>query len=207
MAFPNDLLLLDDFQRANENPIADPWASLSGTPNAQIFSNAWSVVGAFGQSYHKYFIARDQAVFATVGNYSAGTTLSLCVRMNGETADSTKFGYAVIANFDDTIHLDRVDAGGGGPTLGSVAQVISTGDKLGIQIIGPMIEVFYKPGAGAWETKLRIENNVYSKAGKVLLQAESTASIWDDLMVLNYDTSPNTASQYPKTTMRVGRRA
>lgn len=188
MAFGEFATLLDDFNRANENPLSGGgnWAKLNSADGTdlQLISNAVASNAAttgsrywtpstFGPNVEAYFTitvkpANTEAVF-------------VLARLQGVGGSNTWDGYQVRATAaagTDTIAIISV-TNNTGTQLASVDQEFAVGDKIGIRCLGTAIEGWYNTG-GTWTRVVEIEDSTYSAAGNVGMRASATATRIDD---------------------------
>lgn len=136
---------LDAFNRANENPLASPWANSIGglfTAGVTLVSNTAAGVGGVNglSQYSTGTWSRDQVCEAIVGALAAGTAFAgVCVRLN-----TTASGYILQTDGTATT-LIRYDIGVATNLVTGIGTV-ANGDKLTIKVTGSNIECF-KNGA------------------------------------------------------------
>lgn len=159
MAFPTTPIL-DDFTRADENPLARWWSPnpvWNGDALCKIVSNELAPVGtspANNDCLYSTGFRRDQEIYVTVANVSGINTLGLYVRTN-------QYNSATFVNTD--YHVDFLPltsevkiwrqsispaAAQLGATITGVS--ISNGDSVGVSAIGSTIEAWKKPSGGSW---------------------------------------------------------
>lgn len=169
--------VIDDFNRANENPIAAPWTIVTGTPDCQILANEFAISsGTYGQAFYSSISAADVDAFATIVVKSGD--MLMMFRMGG-TSDSTKFGYEIIVGAT-TIVLNTHPAGGGGVTLISSTTTAANGDRVGGRAIGTSLELWHKPSAGSWTRLGTATDSTFTAAGYLNLQCANTTARWDN---------------------------
>lgn len=160
----------DDFQRANESPLAAPWANSIGglfTAGVTLVSNQASGVGAVNglSQYSTGSWGRDQVCTAVVGALTAGTAFAgVGVRLN--TAAS---GY-ILQTDGTTTTLVRYNVGVATNLVTGIGSV-ANGDTLQIRVAGPNLSC-YKNGAliaSATDSNLTLGNPGILAAGPATL--------------------------------------
>lgn len=168
MSFPNTLLL-DDFNRANQTPLAGNWGMpvVSGQSSPNLASNVVVGVGTKSSAYwnSQTFGSGNVEVFLTVDTVpAAGSYVGLWAMI--QTPNTAELdGYvlqAVKATGTDTWELVRVDNGAETNIL-SGTQEYSNGDSFGLKILqSGTIEVWYKPSAGSWGMLNSVSDTTYT---------------------------------------------
>jgi len=185
--------VIDNFNRSNEGPPMTGWANINelfqsaGTGRgfevisnqAQCNSNS---VNADYKSATTY--GPDVEVYATIVDIGVGVDSSgLSFRVSDPTGTPT--GYLVIATASNTIRVYRMNGDSDLTQLGSdISQTVSDGDSIGVTMIGSTITVYYKVGAGAWNSIGTRTDSTYSNAGYVGLWADcgsANSGKFDDL--------------------------
>lgn len=179
-SFPSTPTLLDDFNRANEDPISSPWTIVTGTPNCKIVSNEFALsTGTYGQAYYNGFSARDMEASAKISVFSSEFLFGF--RMRDAAADSTKYGYEATAlAATGRVYLKRKPPGASSVELINALQTVTSGDSIGVRAVGPALQVWYQVGAGAWTKILDYTDHTYVQPGRVILQLANTTGRWDN---------------------------
>lgn len=170
MAFPTTPIL-DNFNRADEIPIAAPWVIIGGA-DCRIVSNQFATSGgAYRQAYYSAFSSTDVEFYATMATFTG--EMYMMFRMNG-TTDANKTGYNVYIG-DTVVTLSRHP----GPELGTFNIVPASGDSIGVSAVRTALEVWFKVGAAAWTRIIQVNDGAYT-SGYCLLQCADTICRWDD---------------------------
>jgi hypothetical protein len=158
MAFPTTGIL-DSFDRANENPLGNGnWSAFGWDPAnpLQIVSFQCVNVGSgYGARYwSSSTFGLDCEVYATIVTKSVtdGAVCSLWLRVQDPSVTDGEDGYeiaTVVQSGTDVIAVTRRDNGSGTDLL-VINQEFSSGDSFGASIVGSIITVYYKSGAGSW---------------------------------------------------------
>lgn len=142
-------LASDDFNRADETPLASPWVQAYSNRTFDLVSNH-VVPTALLDTVYIYSGATwpaDQWSFAALtvtGGTGGGDGPGVCVRWDGATIN----GYWLVASHGATnnVHLWQVDDGSFN-ALTSFTQAWTDGDVFGLRVSGPtnnaFLEVFY----------------------------------------------------------------
>lgn len=182
--------LLDDFNRANESPLAGNWstpitavgfgAQARLTSNAIITHNTPPAnVGAYWDI--ATFGPDCEAWMRCAADLNSGESWYVYARIKDE-ATTNYDAYQVSLNFAGTLAITRRDNGAG--TLLSSSTVTATvGDYIGIRCIGSLIEAWHKPvSTGEWVRVTTAEDNTYPAAGYIGfgMLTNDTTTILDD---------------------------
>ena|SRR3989338_4294409 len=158
--------ILDNFNRADENPLGANWTTAGGdglrlvsnqvrnvTPNAATAIERWNVA-TYGA---------DVEIYITLATSGTVDDLQLYWRVD----TSLHSGYVVkISDFADTIKIYEIAAGGTHTQLGAtISQAVSNGDSYGISHVGSTITVYRKPAAGSWTSLGTRTDNTHAAAG------------------------------------------
>lgn len=166
--FPHDATTItDDFNRANESPIASPWDTTTwfdhwALPKADLVSNKWSVSSSYeGGAYWGTSQSGDFEAIVEIGSLSGLSDSVLEVgadATDGSVLDAIVFGSFSIG---DQIYFSTV---GWPNTL--VPVTLSAGDLLGLRRVGSFIEFWRQPSGGSWAIVGRLP---YSGPASVLV--------------------------------------
>jgi hypothetical protein len=179
--------ILDGFNRDNEGPPPNanwskPFGGILG--EFKVVSNQCVVDQILNGGCYGYWgpatFGPDCEFYATVIAVPTTGDFSLFARA----ADVTGFvvdAYGATWVHDGTIRIIRSDDGDPNHLLATGTQALSAGDKVGIQIIGSTIRMWYKPVAGSWTVLLTAVDATYSAAGYLMLGAEDPDVIFDDV--------------------------
>jgi hypothetical protein len=189
MAFPDITTLLDDFNRANENPLTG-WTNSFWTlhaGNLQVFGNeATGIAGNPGTGKTSGDVGPDGCVFQSIPTVTTVDTHQawLFLRLTGTGA--TLDGYVGEAQYnsgsDDSWKIYRLDDGT--PTqIGSTGSVnLAAGDRMGLRVVGTTLELFHYTG-GSWNQtpKVSTTDSTYSAAGKLGFGVDDSTWRADDV--------------------------
>lgn len=183
MAFPTTSLL-DDFNRANADPISGTWTTpigLSGGAGAiEIVSNQvagragdgmWDLT-TYGPDLEAWFTMVDKPGNGLGGIFAYGRMSTLTNTANGYSVDFRVTGGT------DTIRIIRYDAGSG-TVLDSTGQTFNAGDGIGLEIIGSTIKM-YRRDTGVWGEVFSFVDATYSAAGYIGLGKLPDSTAQDD---------------------------
>jgi PKD domain-containing protein len=146
--------LLDNFNRANENPLSQGgnWTNL-GTTKLQLVSNGVVGLSASGNNSMSYSGAGDftdcDAWVTLTGTPTPGSSYA------GVIARQRHNGFVIATGQANPganeIILQYVNVGGGVTALGTWPITTSPGDSVGIRCVGTTISAYYKPVGGDWQ--------------------------------------------------------
>lgn len=180
-------VVLDTFNRANENPIANStWGGqlFAGDANISLVSNQAKGAGSETGCDHGWLsqYGPDCEVYVEIVNVNSDNTVQVFARL---TAIGGSFdGYSVRARGGgiDNLIILRWDDGAIGAGLGTFPQVISNGDWFGMRLTGSLIEVFYKDVSisSDWFKLGETTDSTYSAAGHLGLFTFSDGNILDN---------------------------
>jgi len=176
MAFPNNLTVIDNFNRT-ENPVSDggKWTCPLNTGNGSLET----VVGAYLQSTggdcdgyrNDQDYGPDCEIYATLQTVDVtnGHEWALFARIAATgSIDGYKLSITTstgpIFTWELRVVTDSSDAALGA----SFTQPLSNADAVGLQIIGDTLYAWHKPAAGSWTNLTsRVDgSNTYPSAGK-----------------------------------------
>jgi hypothetical protein len=192
-AFGEGAVILDDFNRANENPANDNWHWRVGS--CEVLSNRLRGVGIGGTGNIGYWItdtpdSPDVDLYTTVilvdrGSIPDGAFAGLWVRtqdpVSGGNGPSGYEMYFLIDSTGDTVVIQRWDDGS--PTeLDSTAIANLEGTfQLGIRANQDVISTLIDRGEG-WEVVSSVQDDTYAVTGNVGVRIWNNAFIeFDDL--------------------------
>lgn len=158
MAFPTTGLI-DNFNRADEAPIASPWINsiYSGDAQMNLTTNALQRSGSgWGSAYYGGSTygpdCENYITIAAVGGASDG--LEIAVRVtNGDT--SAPNGYFLhISGTNGTWQFWKMTSGTQTSVGTSVdpAFTIGVGDQIGVEVVGNTLTAYHKPSGGSWSS-------------------------------------------------------
>lgn len=162
MAFPTTGIL-DNFNRANENPIDPPW-----TNGIYVFDNPLAIDtnalvrpgAAYGSAFLTGPYGPDVEAWAVVDTPSTdGMELAVKIANTGGTV--TDFYMVHIAGHTGTWQFWK-SSGGVQSTISSPFAGVgsmSAGDSFGFEVIGDDLTAYFKPAAGAWSAPLFTGND------------------------------------------------
>lgn len=180
MAFPTLTTVIDDFNRANGpvysgggSTIWDTVPIVPGSSVLQVASNHLdgSVSGAemvslaqYGANLELYFD------FSVATSLDSTHYLALFFAFQGQNTSSFS-GYALIGGLTATANqwsLFKYTAGSGSNLGAFGTQAVSSGDSVGVEMIGSTIKAYYKPSAGSWsQIGSSITDSTYNRAGYI----------------------------------------
>jgi len=175
--FPDSTQLIDDFNRANENPMGGNWTQFDtdgGTGNLQITSNQVARTTASGAAYYNVQTCpADCDVYFTVA--IVGTS-RVFVRMNdlGNNGD----GYAARGISTGNTNVYRYDNGTGTQLGATCTQTVSANDELGVRAEGTNITSYLNNTAICTRS-----DATYSAAGFAAMQTSNSGDRLDDFFM------------------------
>lgn len=126
----------DNFNRADEAPLASPWAGVTGAGSMSLFSNSARVFQTGPDEYEVYTgsgIGGDQYAQATITTIGAGVA-GLLVRF----ASGSKAGYRFYGDATST----QIDRQPGGTNIGSPGAGLNNGDVVKLEAVGTTINLY-----------------------------------------------------------------
>ena len=179
---------LDDFNRANENPLSDSsrWSNGiagSGETGLHVSSNplacsktttctAWRNASQYGP---------DTEVWAKVGTLpGTGNQFRLYARLQ-QPGLASRSGYMLRTNQlsgTDQVLLDRIDSGAIVNRL-TIAQELAVGDVVLLRVKGPTLEAWLKRGT-TWSLLGSVTDSTYALAGRVGVGIRAKTGRLDD---------------------------
>lgn len=159
MAFPTTSTL-DAFDRANEDPLANgTWGGISynNGDKFKISSNTCvpETSTLYNTQYWNTSFNADQEAFITINTKGSVDGDAIWFDMRIQNVGTTSMsGYEIAFSNSlagtDTITVYRIDNMGFTALGAAISQEITVGDSVGVSIIGSLITVWYKAGAGSW---------------------------------------------------------
>ena len=186
MAFPTTGLL-DDFNRAAENPLGNgTWLGplTSGLVQMSVGSggSANRAIPASAAQGNSYWSAAtfgpDMEVYGeapAIGG--AGEFIDLYLRQV-DMGLSTRDGYRLAVVFSSSWSLRRVD-NNADTVIATATQLFSTGDSLGFEVIGSALKGYLKT-AGVWSLIISATDATYNSASTIGFGSKSQNSHWDN---------------------------
>jgi hypothetical protein len=186
------LSIIDDFNRANENP-ATNWSVMTGIDPMRIVSNELTGGGVTwsGSSYNNLIFSDPCEIFVTntfgIGSGGVQELNYLCKDASSglQPSDGNRSGYRLYFNVDGvgTITLKRVTAGVD-TTIGTwtVSGGVNNGDSVCVQTIQGVHTVYWKPAAGVWEpiSGARVLDTTHKNGYSCLLTDGNGTATWDN---------------------------
>ena len=183
MAFPVTSIL-DDFNRANEDPLAGGWSSgpfWYGDPLHKLVSNQAT---AQGNGFHDMVwgtdFAADQEIYVTIATVTNLTGIALYARATGVNTSgyTNAYFYADFNNSTGNVSLEHYD---GSETVLDTANIsggLASGDSIGMECIGTSIKVYHKPSAGSWTEICSGTSSAQNVSGKIAITTDSAFSLY-----------------------------
>lgn len=184
----DDLELLDDFNRANEDPLSksnawDTRVNLGGAVTLEVSSNVCAQLDSpsTGRSVWAAGFDQDQAACITVPTLPVDSDdaleISLRVATTGSGAVDSGYAFRVFpaaaSNQFECLPLPVTTP------LFQATQAFSAGDKFGASAVGSLLTMWYGTG-GAWTCVAAIRDETYVRAGKIGLGIRDTEGRLDD---------------------------
>ena len=169
MSFPINGIL-DNFNRANENPLnstnwGEPFSPAADS--LQIVTNQVTTqVGTSGycENYWKTTFGPGIECYFLISTIQTTNDIYIDVIIPSKISSSTPSGYNINVSKQagtDVITLARQD-NGVFTTLGTFNQEVSSADSIGISFIAGVLTGYYKSGAGAWASLGSANDSTYS---------------------------------------------
>ncbi len=198
MAFP-ETGILDDFGRANENPIAGGWAGplFAGEPQLQLVSSELRPNPTTGNSYwNAAFFGPDCEVYFTLTSaWAVSDRVVLYFRSTTNVVSGYRADFRNLAG-DHLVFVGRMDSNVLTALGGSIdpADTFAAGDSFGVSMIGDTITVYRKPAAGAWTSLGTRTDSTYAGAGRIAVSITGTTVTVDDFGGGSIPGAPGVAS-------------
>lgn len=171
----DDLTLLDDFNRANEDPLSKSgaWSSLMATTTMEITSNQAAQLDVATTGFSAWFtpFAADQACAITIATLPVDTDdfvfLGVRTAIGPTSGNSTGYGARFYPAAASSQFQLVTFTSGTFANLGTANGTISAGDSVGLAVIGDRLEAWHKPSAGAWTPILGVTDETFRQPGCV----------------------------------------
>ena len=179
--------LLDNFNRADEDPIGAPWTGpmISGSPSLRLLSNELAVrSGQTSGGIYYTGTYTDCEAWVVLANKLDGSRLVVAVRTaDAGTANVDQYRVDLLPQAgaaNDITRIGRLD-NSSLTTLGAdiVQEFNAADDGLGIAIIGSTIEAWRWDGA-TWNLLGTRTDSTYTAAGNFALEINGATSVYDD---------------------------
>ena len=180
MAFPATPVL-DNFNRADQNPPSSSWSAITLLGNLAVVSNQCkaNAAGNCGNYYNPATYGPNSEAYITiVTKGGTGDSVSVWVRAQQPGSALTIDGYLVawqVAAGTDQLLIQRSD-NGVATTLTTIGQEMSNGDILGIRAVGSTITAYVNGTQVGSAT-----DSTYTAAGNLVLTVVNTTFVLDDL--------------------------
>lgn len=189
MAFPTTGIL-DNFNRADENPLAtsssgpawssgDIWGFFA---RLKLVSNQCTPIFASGVQNSQYIgsYGPDSEAYVTFATAPAGSgDNGVWLRM--VTPGGNQNGYFVsYVPSASGVKAYRCDTGTLTQLGATFSQTVSNGDSLGADMVSTSLTSYYKSGAGSWSTLGSRTDGTYSAAGAVGLDMFDASAVADN---------------------------
>ena len=178
--------ILDNFNRADEDPLANGnWSGplFSGGGQMRIVTNhAETAAGGFGRSYWSaanFGSDCEAYIDTTTATPAAGEQLGLFARIANAgttTVDCYDCFHLVTGSI---VVIERIDDGAETQLGASISNTLSSGEGLGLEIIGSTITAYKKSG-GSWSSLGSRTDSTYSAAGRIALGSHGDNAEPDD---------------------------
>lgn len=184
MAFGDYATLLDDFNRADANPLNGSWTNkvLSANGNLKIVGNqlTGSVVGVCSAWYTGFTPAADCEAYITFTTQVSGDVMGVYARLKdlgGTVADG--YFLQLAPGSPDTTTLFRLDNGSATSLTSTTSVNWVNGDKGGIQCLGSEISAWRHDGV-SWTQVLTANDQTYPAAGPFGVRGNDVSQRMDD---------------------------
>lgn len=168
MAFGDYATLLDDFNRADANPIGLPFGNLNLNNSTQlrILSNQVTANGSLTGEASRAFSGDDLEAYLTIATLpGTNNSVRIYVRVHDTGGFSTWDGYGVRYQQNATpfFTVERW-TNAALSTIQSQNLTLSAGDKIGIRVVGSAIEGWVYQ-SGAWTMQVSGTDTTYPTSG------------------------------------------
>jgi hypothetical protein len=173
--------VLDDFNRA-DGPVGSNWSLFRASGFAAMNVSGNAAVDSSGSSYAwNYWNAAsfgpDCEAYVTVANAASGDTIRIGARViNAGTTNAS--GYFVQISGTGVWTILRVDAGPTTTLATGPTQLLSSGDKIGIRIVGSVVSAFRWTSGGGWSQVMSYDTSSdgtkYTTAGQVAVEFKTS---------------------------------
>ena len=174
--------ILDDFNRSNENPLSDGgnWNGpiWSGDGQLEVVSNqAMSDNSGWGGSWWDVETFTDSEVYVTLP--VAFDRMELNIRFDGMGTAAIRGYYITFDEIDSEIDIARLDDDDNDVELGAtISQSLSSGDKVGVSMIGDTLTVWLNEGSG-WNSLGTRTDSTYA-SGYIAIATDQDTARFDD---------------------------
>lgn len=181
-AFPSNRAAIEDFNRANVDPIDSPWAAISGLGTGRIISNAYSVSAASGVqgAYLTTVNHKDMDLWVEIS--ARWGVPRIAFRQSNADVDSSRNGYEI--RLTQSLILYRIDAGV--PTvLDFVSFPTPSGGEsvgVGVRAIGTLFRLYGRGvGETAYTERFSHTDATYNQSGRISLLGDDSGMRIDSL--------------------------
>lgn len=184
--FPTQTTILDNFNRANEDPLSGWDSPAAGFARLTLVSNQAATPAAgdsgavFGNPANTY--GPDCEAYATFSNLASGNYIGVILRGKDYASGSPDFYYCgsrLTANGWFTYRVDNANYVQLGTDQSGAAPAVN--DKFGGDIIGTTLST-YSYTSGAWNTRVTNTDSTYAAAGGIGLQTNKSGAFADDFV-------------------------
>lgn len=179
--------ILDNFNRANENPIAGGWASFpvyNGINTARVVSNTLRCRNvAPAQNAHPVWnttFAANQEAYVTVSDATVVTDIAVLARATDMDTPSFMNDMYYVRMASGNFRLYKV-INDTETQLATTTQALSSGDSLGIRCNGTTIQGWYKPSGGSWTKLLEVTDSSLTGSGNIAIMLSVSSDGAGDL--------------------------
>jgi len=178
--------ILDNFNRANEAPLANGnWTCPAQTGAGTLSLTSNQVNSTFGSAdcyWSASTFGPDSEAFVTISTID-NVCSALFLRANNLNSTSLN-GYwyeycGVSGASNDTFTIYRID-NGSCTNIAAGTQEVASGDSIGAGAIGSSLKMYYKAAAGSWTSVVNVSDATYSGSGRIGLHTENTTFRLDD---------------------------
>lgn len=177
--------LLDDFNRADANPLNGNWAAFSAfaaNPLKLLTNRVVGSAGGTNASYYTVSCGPDCEVYDTVlglETVDGQPHETLFLRVANPTSGGTYNAYRLIINFRSGGTLDewfitKIVAGSSTTIAGPVSNDIAINDKIWFNATGSLLTGYQQVGgAGSWNQIIQVTDSAVTAAGFLALALRS----------------------------------
>jgi hypothetical protein len=170
VSFPTNTVL-DNFNRAAEGP--PPSSSWTGPlypsdSGIAVVSNGAAATGNPASAYWNTTYGPDAEIYATGTTNFATGGLRIFVRVTNPNASNIT-GYSLQCRPWQATEclIQRVDNSTDSITLTSIDQTMTTGDSIGLKIVGSTLTACFKASGGSWTQIGTTTDATYATSGKI----------------------------------------
>lgn len=188
MPFPATSVL-DNFNRADENPLANGnWTGPIENGNSQLKLATNVVTSAAAAQGTSYWSAQqfnaDQEAFCDISHKTgaSGKVQAIWLRVQNPNNASTAAAYIVIAaSLDNLMQFYKLTSGHTYTHLGSdISQTMTAGDSFGARITGTTLEGWYLVAGGSWTQLGTRSDGSISGAGYIGAEVDDQSGTIDN---------------------------